>query len=292
MTLLPVVLIAISAFLHAGWNLLAHSRRSDGALFLHISITTGAVGLVPAILGELHAPFPAHVWGLLILTGAFEALYYLGLTMGYRSGEFTVVYPLARALPVLLLVVVDLARGRVPSPLGWAGMALVVSGCALAPLTSLRTASLASYRNRAMLWVIVTALGTVGYTTVDKIAAEALAPGPLTAARYAIWEAVTTVPFLWLALKWIGKRANPAGSRESWAWAITAALFVFGAYSLVLWAYQLSPYASYVNALRQLSIVIGVVAAIVMLRQPAPRLRILAAGVITIGIILISVAAT
>jgi hypothetical protein len=157
--------------------------------------------------------------------------------------------------------------------------------------------TLAWYRNRAMLWVFVTALGTVGYTTVDKLAAEGLAPGPISAARYAVWEAVMTIPILWAALKLIVERTGVESSRSGlgdWGWALVAALFIFCAYWLVLWAYQLSPYTSYVSALRQFSIVIGVVAVIVLARrraEPAPPwLRAVAAAVITLGILCISMA--
>ena len=65
---------------------------------------------------------------------------------------------------------------------------------------------------------------------------------------------------------------------------------MFIAYSLVLWAYQLSERASYVIALRQFSIVLGVVAGTFLLREKAGFARITAALVIVGGIILISMA--
>ncbi|MCB8945767.1 MAG: hypothetical protein H6658_18620 [Ardenticatenaceae bacterium] len=46
-------------------------------------------------------------WPYLLVTGCFQAMYYLGLLQGYKSGDFTVVYPVARALPVLILAFVD-----------------------------------------------------------------------------------------------------------------------------------------------------------------------------------------
>ena len=290
MTLLPILLIGFSSIMHAGWNLLAHSQRADGALFLRVTLITGLVGLIPAAVLELQGPaFAMQVWLLLIITGIFQALYYLGLTMGYRSGDFTLVYPLARALPVLFLAVVDLARGRTPTALGWLGMALVSVGCALTPLESLRSVSWAQYRKPVMVWVLVTALGTLGYTTIDKIAAELLPTGPVSAARYGVLESLFTVPYLWLALR-LGHQRLSQSNGNGWKWAAVAAFFIFSAYWLVLWAYQLSPYASYISALRQFSIVIGVVAAAILLHEPARGMRIGAAVVITAGILCISFA--
>jgi drug/metabolite transporter (DMT)-like permease len=294
---LAILLIGISAFMHAGWNLLAHSRRSDTVLFLRSTLITGLIGIVPVVIIELQGPaFPPQVWGLLALTGVFQSFYFLGLTMGYRMGEFTVIYPLARALPVLFLAFVDMARGRMPAPLGWLGMGLVIVGCALIPLESLQVVSLARYRNRAFIWVLVTALGTVGYTTIDKIAAEALPLGPASAGRYVIFETIATLPFLWLALRVAGQATQfgavkATDGKQEWRWAAMASVFITGAYFLVLWAYQLSPFASYISALRQFSIVIGVVAAAVLLHEPARGLRIGAAVVIAVGIVCITFAA-
>jgi drug/metabolite transporter (DMT)-like permease len=292
MTFLPLILIGISTFMHAGWNLLAHSRRSDGVLFLRISLITATVGFIPALIAEINGPaFVGRIWGWLLLTGVCQATYYFGLTKGYQTGNFTIVYPLARALPVLALAFIDLLRGHAPSPLGWVGIGLVMLGCMTTPLDSLRHIELRAYSQRVMIWVIVTALGTIGYTTVDKITAEILPPGPGAAARYAIWEVIATLPFLWLALRLIGQRLSNKAGGASWRLAAVAASFIFGAYWLVLWSYQLSPYASYIVALRQLSIVIGVLAAATFLHERTPPLRIMSAATIAGGIICISLAA-
>lgn len=292
MTFLPIFLVLVSAFLHAGWNLLAHTRRDQQTLFLRVSILVGLLGAGPALLAEWRGPaFPPAVWGLLLLTGAFQGLYFFGLTRGYRSGDFTVVYPVARALPVLALALVDVARGHPPSLVGWAGMILVSVGCFVVPLDSLRGFTLSRYWNRTMLWVLLIAAGTVGYSTVDKIALEMLPQGPVFAARYSIWEAATTVPPLWLLLRWSGEPPALERGLAGWKWPAIAAIFIFGGYWLVLWAYQLSPYASYIVAMRQFSIVLGVALGARLFREPAGRLRLSAAMVIAVGIVCIVVGA-
>ncbi len=117
-------LVFLSTILHASWNLLAHARRNDQTLFLRAALVTGLVGLGPVLWSEWTGSnrFPPMVWLLLVITGLFQGLYFLGLTRGYGSGDFTVVYPVARALPVLILALVDAGRGQVPSALGWLGI--------------------------------------------------------------------------------------------------------------------------------------------------------------------------
>jgi drug/metabolite transporter (DMT)-like permease len=288
MTASAIVLVLLSAVIHAAWNLLTHFQKASGMVFLRLSLFTGLVGLLPALVAEYKHAFPLTVWGLLILTGLFEAVYYWGLTMGYRHGQFSVVYPVARALPILFLSVVDVSRGRTPSLLGWVGILLVVMGCVLAPLQSLQKIKLTDYWNRATIWILVIAFATTGYTTVDKFAAELIPIGAETSARYVIWQSLLTVPFLGIALQWMGEPLNRQKILADWRGTILYASFVFGSYWLMVWAYQLNPQVSYLSALRQFSIVLGVLFAIVFFKEPAPILRIGAALLIALGMFCIS----
>jgi drug/metabolite transporter (DMT)-like permease len=228
------------------------------------------------------------VLGLSVVSSAFMSLYFFSLMMGYRTGNFSVVYPVARSLPILLLACVDIVRGALPSRLGWLGIAAIVSGCVLIPLTSVRRIKLADYWNRTTVWILVIALATVGYTTVDKIAAELLVRGGTSAAHYALLQGIFTVPFLWLAFKWAGETGKRPEGRAHWIWVVVYALLVFSSHWLMLWAFQLAPSMSYLTALRQFSLIIGVAGGVLLFREPAPLLRVSAAVAITAGILCIS----
>jgi drug/metabolite transporter (DMT)-like permease len=166
----------------------------------------------------------------------------------------------------------------------------VTAGCLLAPLSSLRAVSRDRYWNGTIFWVLVTAAGTVGYSSVDKISLEMLRPGLLSALRYGVLQWLLTVPFLWLFLRFVAQLPMRLGSVRDWRRAALATLFISSAYTLILWVYQMIPQASYVVALRQFSIVIGVGAAILIFREPAAKLRLTAALVITAGVVLVGFA--
>ncbi len=284
MPLTAIILIVISTFVHAGWNMLVRSRQSSYT-FLRITIVISVVGIGPALLAEFWGThFPLQVWFYLGLAGIFQAIYYLGLTQGYQSGDFTVVYPVARALPILLIALADVARGRAPSAIAWLGMVAVSLGCMVTPLESWQNFKIGYYWNRTMIWIVVTALGIVGYTVVDKAAAELIEPGPWTAARYGVYETILSGVAYWLILKGLGQPTGEPSGWQGWKWPSLGAIGVFGAYWLILWSYQLSPQASYVVALRQLSIVIGVALGSMLFREPAPALRLSAAVVIAVGV--------
>ncbi len=290
MTLLAVGSVLLSALIHAGWNMLVrHQRTTD--LFLSISILTTALGLAPALLLEIISqPVLPLVWVNVILSGALLGCYYYSLTRGYQSGNFTVVYPLARAIPVLLLALSDLVRGNAPTLIGWLGIAFVSMGSALLPLESLRELKIARYWNRTSVWILLAAFATAGYSIVDSAAAQIMPTGLEMALRYNVLESFTA--FVAYAIILLAFRQNLRGNinRSNWRIAVLATLFVFGGYSLVLLAFQVSSHASYVIGLRQISIVIGVIAGALLFHEPAARLRVGAAVIITLGVIFISLA--
>mgnify|MGYP005840966919 FL=1 len=246
-------------------------------------------GFLPAALSEWLAPsLGLQVWGYLAISGTFCGFYYFFLARGYHSADFTVVYPLARALPVLLVGIGDVVRGRYPTLLGWMGMILVVAGCFLVPLRSLREVTVGRYLNRASLWMVLAALCTVGYSLIDKMAAELVPPGPASAARYEYafylvsWLVYTGIVRLWGD----GKGKTDA---VGWRLPLLAGSFNFIAYWLVLWAYQLSARASYIVAFRQFSIVIGVVLAFLLYQEEGRAVRLMATLLITGGLLMIGV---
>ena len=96
MAILPIGLTLLSAFFHASWNFLARESNETDFL-LHSGFVIIGLGLIPAIILEfIGTAFPLRVWLYVPISGTFLAVYYLGIIQGYRSGDFTVGYPVAR----------------------------------------------------------------------------------------------------------------------------------------------------------------------------------------------------
>ena len=349
---LAVSLVLLSTLLHASWNLLAKHGSGTPALFPRVLLAIAIPGLLLGLLGEWRATalLPA-IWPFLLVTGAFQAAYFLGLTMGYRAGDLSLVYPLVRALPVLLVGVFDVLRGQVPGAAGWLGLGLVLGGCLLvaAPArgraadageprgraeergparktalfrlvesgrfarrrhsgASPADAAAARWHGAAIGWAVVAALGTVGYTVADKLAADALAAagnaGADAAVRYGFWEfTISTAWFLPLLAgvdraRGRHRERRPAAShtapqpssRARLPVIVLIAALMYITYAMVLWSYQLSWQTSYVVALRQFSIVLGVAGGALLLGETAPPLRVTGAVVIVAGVAAIAFA--
>ncbi len=155
----------------------------------------------------------------MVPSGLIGGAYTYFLARAYSSSDFTVVYPLTRALPVILVAGVDVLRGRQPSAIGWAGHG--AGGGRLLPgpaevLPRLRPAALPLAE---VLWMLLTAGGVVGFTVLDKMAAEVVRQGPGSAAIYCgLWHIGCCIAYLGLhgPLGGVGTAARPAGPCRRW----------------------------------------------------------------------------
>lgn len=300
MTATAAILLVISAAIHAGWNTLG-KRHKATAGFMLLANTLGSLLLLPALLvyGRAMAAFPAQVWAYLALTGLFQAVYYVGLANAYRCGDLSIAYPLLRATPVLIVTALTALLGQ-GEPLGlraWAGMLLVVVSCMVLPMQRRADFRLKSYWNRVSLFALLAALGTVGYSLIDsealKLARAATAPlpGPGVTAVYALLEGLASS--LWLGVYLAASRGfRAAGDSDLLSpgvirQALQVGVGIYAAYTLVLVAMGFVTNVSYVVAFRQLSIPLGALLGMTVLREPRPLLRLAGIAGVFSGLVLL-----
>jgi len=287
MTPLSITLILCSTFMHAAWNLLARREESERLFFYRMLAIVSVIIFIPGVLSEISArSLDKEAWLCVTGSGCFCGIYLYFLARSYRSSDFTTVYPVARALPVLLVAAGDVMRGRLPTPIGWAGMVLISSGCFFAPFDSFRAFTYRSYFTKAIFWLLITALATVAYTILDKIASEIIEQGPAGAARYGCMFFLFAFASYGILLK-IFHPAEKNTRSPGWKLPAVGGIFCFTSYWLVLWAFQMGQHASYVIAFRQFSIVIGILVAFSIYKEKVTPVRIISIVMITTGLFLI-----
>jgi len=288
MNVYAIIIVLISTFMHAGWNLLARGKRTEKDFFMGMLSVVAVVGFVPAVISEsLVKSIPMQAWFYVLGSGLCCGSYYIFVDRAYSSADFTHVYPLTRSLPVIFVGIGEITLGRYPSCDGWIGMGLVVLGSLFMPLHYFRQISILSYWNKTSVTLFFAALGTVGYSLLDKLASEIVRQGGFTAARYGYFFFLFSFIFYSLG-KLIFLKGEIILSLAHWKEMILAGLLDFGAYWLVLWAYQLADHASYVVAFRQFSVIIGVVIAFVLFKEQGRLARLIGAVIITVGLLIIA----
>lgn len=264
MTWLALGLTVLSAFLHAGWNLIG-KRQTPGFRFFVVATLLGSIP--PALLvlpwqGRVLLQLTAADWGWIAVTGLSQCLYLAGLAGAYRSGLMAQCYPIIRALPVLMLALLVplLLGGGWPAPKDWLGFALVSAGLLL----------LAGEGRVAWHWVILAAVGTTGYSLIDSHLItgfqqrQGLSPFAAGWLCLLLQSVSTWVWGLLGMLVWREDRPISVGA------ATTTGVMMFITYGLVLCAFALVTNIAYVVAFRQLSIPLGMaMAALFLGEQPA-----------------------
>ena len=293
-------LVLLSAAMHAGWNAIGKGKVPTASYFL--------VAVFGAILMLLFAPlqWPEVTAGygrpdvyLVITAGFFEAIYMVGLAGGYRAGDLSLVYPLARSVPAVTVIFGSVLLGR-SSEIGvlcWAGAFLIVIGCVFLPQQSFQRMRLANYWSKAFLFAMLAALGTTGYSLADDQALHLLRsrhsdihPAGVTSV-YAFYQALLTS--LWLALFIIPWRQGRQSFRQAtgdWRHALPTGAVIALTYLIVLVALAFARDVSYVVAFRQASIPIGVAMGVVLFKEPLPLPKLVGLALLVMGLILVSLA--
>lgn len=300
MSLTAILLILISAFTHAGWNLLSKNRCS-GAFFL-IGNVLAILCMLPLlwIFRSRLASIPLPVWGMLGGTGFFMALYYLCLAGAYRTGDMSMAYPLIRSSPILVVTFVTfiLGRGHEIGTLAYVGIVLVVAGCFLLPITHFRDFNMANYRSLCCLLAILAAMGTAGYTIIDDRALATLRNlpdtpfTPMTAAMvYVVLEAMSASLWLLGGVILIGseRRKLRAFQRADIKRALLTGLGIYGTYGIILISMAFVDNVSYVAAFRQTSILVGAFLGFTVLHEPRYRPKIVGIVIVFTGLVLVGV---
>lgn len=303
MTGFALTLLLVAAVLHASWNLCA--KRAGGGLPF--------VWLVSAVICGLYVPVLIGYWlwkqpvlsGLAIAWIAGSAVlktgYSLFLQRAYRTGDFSLIYPLARGTgPLLSTLGAIVFLGERPSALAIGGGFVIITavfaltggfdrvGPALRglsrfprrPVGSQATGESPPHLMHAIHCGLASGVFIAAYTLWDRQGVHALAIPPL------VYDGGTA--FLVLAL--LTPSAIPRHAEVARHWRVHKR-YVFGmavlspvAYVLVLTAMSFTP-VSYVAPAREVSIVIGAYLGARFLKEADGRRRIWAALAMAAGVI-------
>jgi drug/metabolite transporter (DMT)-like permease len=304
MSVTAVVLILVSAFMHAGWNFFSKRLYPTPEVYM-VALTGGALILLPLILAHWGSMslVPSTVWILVLGAGFFQALYFSGLAGAYRHGDLSVAYPVARALPVILVLIISfiLGRGDQISLQAATGSVIVVIAAFFLPMRYFGELRLRNYFNLTSLFALLAAIGTMGYSLLDDAALQELRhPSALgdtltvlqISYLYLALEAVTTI--IWMALFYaVDVKLLSAHSHDRYR--VTPILpsvlmggMIYVTYGLVLISMAFVNDVSYVVAFRQVSLPIGVILGLLILRERGGWLRFSAVILMVAGLIFIA----
>ncbi len=281
MPLAALALLLVAAMMHASWNFMAKGARNDLAFQFGQVLTTSIVFL-PFAVGSYIYSRPSLEWTALAfvgVSGTIHITYYVLLTQGYRAGDLSLVYPLARGTGPMLAVIGGIAIfGESPTPLAIAGALTITAGIVV--MSWPRNTDAMRDVRVSVGFALATGICTATYTLWDKHGVEMLTPlmygYGLDTARMLLLAPVV------LATN-NGRHAVGEAFSERRTPMMTIGVLSLGAYIMVLAALTLAP-VSYVAPAREISILFGALMGLRLLNEPDALRRLVGATAIVAGI--------
>lgn len=280
MSLLALILIITSAFMHATWNYLA--KRSDGGLaFVWLYLTVSSILYAPFVVGLFILQDIAFGWiefGFIMGSALIHLAYALILQKGYKVGDLSFVYPIARGTgPMLVAIAAMFIYGERLNTVSIIGISLILISVfiitgGLPALKKINTL-------QPVFYGLVIGVMIAGYTLLDKGAVSLFVMSPLLLNYGSIVaQVVLLTPSAY-------KRWNQV--RTDWKYrkkeAIGVGILSPLAYILILTTMVFTP-VSHVAPVREVSILIGAIMGTYLLREGIGVRRIVASAMMVIGI--------
>ncbi len=289
MTPVALALVLCGALAHASWNLVLKKSPGGGIAFFWLVACAETVLYAPLALGQMaftdYTPDLAAL-GMILGSGLLHVAYFWLLDRGYRTGDLSLVYPLARATgPLLTMVAAIVLLGDRPGALALCGAALILLGALALGGNPLRLFSRGG-RPRGLGFALACGASIALYTVWDRQAvAHFLIPTILFYWGTVLARVIVTAPHAW------SERAKVAGiwraDRKS---VLLVAVLSPLSYTLTLFAMKLAP-LSLVAPAREISILFATLMGTRLLaegRDDGQGHRLLCAGGMTVGLAMLA----
>lgn len=281
---IALALVLAAAAIHACWNFWLKRAAADAPSMSWLAATVGALAYAPLALwlhGDALALLPARVWLAVAASGVLHVAYFLVLQHGYRVGDLSVVYPVARGVGPLLSALAAIAvLGESAGAASLAGLALIVGGTvAIAGGFTLARGKWSPRTRAGLGWGAMTGVLIAGYTVNDGHAVRALGVAPLL--FYWLSDASRAL----LLSPWAAARPRQVRDTLARAWRpmLGVALFSPLGYILVLQAMTIAP-ISQVAPAREVSMLIAAFMGAKLLDEGELRRRLVGAALIAAGV--------
>jgi drug/metabolite transporter (DMT)-like permease len=269
-----LVLALAAACLHAFWNLLI-ARARDPEAATAVALCIGVVAFAPFAVATLGVGRDAIPY--IAASSALELVYIVLLAAAYRRANLSLVYPIARGLaPVFVLLVAALALGAATNPAEVLGVVVVVLGV----LAVRGVRDDADRRRRGLVFAVVIAATIASYTLIDNSGIE-------RAQALSYFEVTLIGPAIVYLVAIVALRGRSAVGAELSRATAFAGVAMFGAYLLALIALEHAP-AAPVAAIRETSVVIATALAVPVLRERVTPLRFAGAVLVVTGVALLA----
>src|SRR5882724_5787568 len=287
MSLLPLTLVILAAFIHATWNLLSKRAAAAGAAFVFASNLFSSIIYLPwmiwiLVYGDLTWNWPVVV--CIVLSTVIHLAYSLCLQRGYQVADLSVVYPIARGTgPLLSSIGAFILLRETPTSQGILGLFAVVAGIGLITTQGDLSAFRKPRGQDGVRWGVATGSLIATYTVIDGYGVKLLGIHPVVLDWFS-----NLIRFFMLAPLVLANRARTM-ERMKGHWWLAAGVGALSplSYILVLSAIEMGAPLSLVAPAREMSMMVGAMFGMLILRERVTIWRLAGCLILISGVILL-----
>lgn len=283
MPISALVLLFLSASMHALWNFLLKSAEEKFVAMGWQTILSGALALI-VIIFYSGLP-PREMWLFAVISMLLEAIYFILLCIAYSDHDFSLIYPIARgAAPALLVVWTAIFLHEQLTAGGYIGLAMITTGMMVIGATALLQSKGEKIHLKGILTALTVALVISLYTFVDG---KAVKSGPALPYGLFMFVMIPLVTTPYIAYQY-GLDAFPRVWKKNWNYLLIGGGLGVVAYMLALFAYTFAP-LSYSGAIREVSAVIGAFLGWRFLKEQMGGVRVIGSVIVFAGVMVIAI---
>ena len=242
------LLVLLSSFTHALWNFA--SKKVSGKLPITLlGLWVANLTLLPFSLIIISKQgFDPRVLKFITVTSVSHVFYFLLLSMAYKKGDISSVYPISRGIGIAgTAVVAYFLLGENFSALGAAGIMLIILG--------VLAISIKKKLRKADLLPIIYALG-VGVTIIIYSINDKQGVSYINSIVYLNFKDMVTLVIM---TPFVYRKGIPQIKeilKENWKYCAIIGYGAIGSYLMILFAFTMAQ-VGYISALREFSIVVA-----------------------------------
>lgn len=259
-----LLLVLGAAFLHASWNIIV--KGGDNKLFESamnaLGGGLGAMFLLPLL------PLPDQgAWGFLLLSCCCHLTYYICIAEAYKVADLSLGYTIMRGSAPMLTALVLFCLGVPLSLTGWGGVLLLCMGILVLALEQKSSKT----GLKGIFYSLRTSFVIMGYTLADGYGARASGD----AISYTCWIFFLNIFPLHIYVLARHGKSYLGYLRKRAVVGLGGGLCGLGSYGIAIWAMTMAPIAL-VAALRETSVIFGMLMAVFFLGEKLSVVRVLA----------------
>ena len=283
MSPIALALVLGAAVAHAAWNVIAYGGSRSELPFVWSGGLVGSLlwAAVVPLAGGIGTDDVAGCLFALSVSAVLHVLYMLVLQRGYRSGRLSTVYAIARGTGPLITVLVAIGLlGERPSLIALAGVVLVLAGVVGMGVIDSGGIRL---RDPSVIFGLLTGVAIAVYTIWDT---QALRTWEIAPVAFMVGCTILEVPIYSVLLGRRHREILPL-LRTEWPRLLAFGVLSPLSYILVLTAITIAP-VSLVAPMRELSVVLVGLFAVIVLKEGKAAWRVAACVVVAVGVVLVA----